>query len=330
MEFVGMDLGKRQSDVCFVDERGNVLERIKIRTCRESMTKHFTKRGALRIAFESCRDAGWVYDHLCRLGFDVVVVDTSRARTIGIGLGRRKTDRRDAEFLARALVSGMAPRAHVMSQDTRKLRDIMIARDQLVRIRTRLVTTMRGQLQGRGVVFPGCDPRNFTRNLRKSGVEEAWASCMQSMMAVCDSVCEQIDVLQSQLEELAKAHEAHERLVSVPGVGLIVSLAFIAALDDPTRFENAHQVQAYLGLVPSEHSTGGKRRTGGITKCGNKLARHILIQGAMVMMMAKGAQEDPLVVWAKQVMQRRGRQKAAVALARKLAGVLWEMWVDGT
>src|SRR5512138_3812655 len=115
MTSVGMDLGKRQSDVCVIDELQEVVERFQVRTGREALTKRFGNVPPCRIAIESCRDSGWVFDHLTALGHEVVVVDTTRARALGVGQGRRKTDRRDAEALARAVARGMVPRAHVLS-----------------------------------------------------------------------------------------------------------------------------------------------------------------------------------------------------------------------
>jgi transposase len=119
-------------------------------------------------------------------------------------------------------------------------------------------------------------------------------------------------------------------MCSVPGVKLVVALSFIAALDRAERFGNAHQVEAYLGLVPSENSTGGRRRLGQITKAGNPQARAMLVQAAHSLLNARKHQEDALVVWAKQLAARRGKRVAAVALARRLAGMLWAMWMDGT
>jgi transposase len=330
MRNVGVDLGKKQSDVCVVDEAEVVVERFQVRTQRDALAKRFANRPQCRIAIESCRDSGWVYEHLTALGHEVLVADTTRAKTIGIGQGRRKTDRRDAEALARAAARGILPRAHVLSAAGRQLRDVLHSRDQLVRLRARLITMLRGQFQSRGLPTPKCATARFGTQLRASGLPGVDAPDVQALLAVLQSVTAQIEQLERHLAALAPRHEAVERLSSVPGVKLIVALGFIAALDEATRFDEAHQVEAYLGLVPSEHSTGGKRRTGGITRCGNALARRLLVQAAHNLLRARGAPQDPLAVWAREVAARRGRKKAIVAVARRLAGILWAMWVDGT
>jgi transposase len=313
-----------------VDEQGGVRERYKVRTQREALARRFANAPRCRIAIESCRDSGWVYEHLTGLGHEVVVVDTTRARSIGIGQGRRKTDRRDAEALARAVARGVVPRAHVLSAAGRELRDVLHARDQLVRLRGRLVTMLRGQFQGRGLATPRCATADFGTRLRGSGLPGVEALEVQALLAVWDEVTARVEQVTAHLEALAARHEAVARLSSVPGVKLIVSLTLIAALDDATRFRQAHEVQAYLGLVPAEYSTGGKRRAGGITRCGNSLARRALVQAAQSLLRTRRAQQDPLVVWAREVAARRGRKRAVVGVARRLAGILWAMWVDGT
>jgi hypothetical protein len=111
----------------------------------------------------------------------------------------------------------------------------------------------------------------------------------------------------------------------VPGVGLIVAATFVAALDEAGRFRDAHAVESYLGLVPCEDSSGGRRRLGAITRQGNPWARALLVQAAHSIL-RHGDDDDPLKVWALQVAERRGKLVAVVALARRLAGVLWAMW----
>lgn len=330
MKSVGMDLGKKQSDVCVVDEDGEVVDRYRVLTSRKALSGRFINMPRCKIAIESCRDSGWVRKHLKKLGHKVVVVDTTRIRNIGVGHGRRKTDQRDAEALARALQRGIVPRAHVLSEKAQHLRHVLQARAQLVSQRAQIVTMLRGQLQAEGIVVAPCETAKFAQNLRASGLEQVQRSHMRSMLAALGEVNVQVASLDIQLKGLAQQHEAYERLCSVTGVALVVSLSFIAAIDDPRRFDNAHQVQAYLGLVPSEYTTGGKRRLGRVTRCGSGVARRMLVQAAHSMMRSKRQQQDPLVLWAQQVEKRRGKKKAAMALARRLAGVMWAMWVDGT
>ena len=108
-----------------------------------------------------------------------------------------------------------------------------------------------------------------------------------------------------------------------------MAATFVSVIDEAKRFRNAHAVSAYLGLVPGENTTGGKQRLGSITKHGNAHARAMLVQSAWLILRA-GESEDPLRRWATDLAKTRGKKIAVVALARKLAGVLWAMWRDGT
>lgn len=330
MNKIGIDLGKFQSNICVMDNSFKIIERSKIRTRRVTLEKALSRYPGSEVAIESCRDSGWVHEHLTSLGYKVIVVDTTRARALGIGRGRRKTDQRDAEVLARALVAKVAPPAHILSREARQLRDSLSARDQLVRTRSRLVTTLRGQFQSRGWETPSCRTEVFADRLRASSIPGVKDAGVQCLLRVLDQINEEIKVMDQQLQHLSDKHEAFDRLCSVPGVKLIAGLAFIAAVDEAQRFDNARQVEAYLGLVPSENTTGGKQRLGRITRCGNSMARRMLVQAAQALLLARSARTDPLVVWALQVAERRGKSKAVIALARRLVGVLWAIWVDGS
>jgi transposase len=116
--------------------------------------------------------------------------------------------------------------------------------------------------------------------------------------------------------------------MTVPGVGPITSLRFVAAVDDPSRFSTAHRVQSYLELTPGEHSSSQRERKTGITKAGPSELRRCLVQAAWSVMLAR--RSHPMLEWARQIAQRRSRPVAVVALARKLAGILFAIWRDGT
>ena len=123
----------------------------------------------------------------------------------------------------------------------------------------------------------------------------------------------------------SKGEPVIERLTTAPGVGLIVASAFVSVVDDAKRFADAHQVESYLGLVPRENSSGGKRRLGSITKHGNGYMRALLVQSASSILRV-GDPDDPLRRWGRTLVERRGRKIAVVAIARRLSGILWAMW----
>ncbi len=139
----------------------------------------------------------------------------------------------------------------------------------------------------------------------------------------------QLFTVEQRLATLSAQEPIIAQLTTTPGVGRIVAASFVSVIDDAHRFRNAHQVESYVGLVPSEDSSGGKRRIGAVSKKGNSNLRALLVQSAWVILRSPN-RVDPLHQWARATAQRRGRRMAVVAVARKLAGLLWAMWRDGT
>jgi len=141
----------------------------------------------------------------------------------------------------------------------------------------------------------------------------------------------QLEVLDQELAQIVAAHEAARHLTTVPGVGPVTAAAFVATLDDVSRFRDAHQVEAYLGLIPSEWSSSETQRRGHITKAGNGRLRWLWVQAAWGILRRRQRLETAaLRDWAERMAGRRGRAIAAVALARRLAGILFAIWRDGT
>lgn len=144
------------------------------------------------------------------------------------------------------------------------------------------------------------------------------------------SLNERIAELDKELAQRAKGDEQAVRLQQIPGVGPIISLMFLAVLDGASRFGNAHQVMSYLGLVPREKSSGEKQLRGHITKAGHTQMRVLLVQAALGILRLRKPETQRRHEWAEQIALRRGKRIATVALARRLAGVMWAMLRDGT
>jgi len=140
----------------------------------------------------------------------------------------------------------------------------------------------------------------------------------------------QITAADTQLAAMALADPVVERLRTAPGIGPVTAVAFVATLDDVRRFRTAHQVAGYLGLTPREYSSGEQQHRGRISKTGNPRMRALLVEAAWRVLRSPQAGAAPLRAWAERIALRRGRSVAAVALARRLAGILYAMWRDGT
>jgi len=155
-------------------------------------------------------------------------------------------------------------------------------------------------------------------------------SIVGPLLALLRPLNQQLVYSDATIEHLAVQDPRVPRLRSVPCVGPVTAAAFLAAIDDPHRFRHAHRLEAYLGLVPREYSSGESQRRGPITKAGHSRTRWLLIQAAVSILRRRSPQAEALRTWALRIAARRGRQVAVVALARRLAGILYALLRDGS
>ena len=328
MRSVALDLGVKTISYCEVAGAA-IVQRTNVSSVDLLEPLLGPKAPAARVAIEACREAWFVHAKLTEWGNDVLLVDTTRSRQLGIGQHLRKTDRIDAEVLARGVERGGIPLAHVLSPHRQELRRQLGVRRALIETRAQYVTTIRGLVRERGGRLRLCDTEHFLSNVRKAGLDSQVLQVIHPLLSVLEVIDGELIQVEQSLEELCAKEPVVLQLTTTPGVGPIVAASFVSVIDDANRFRRAHQVESYLGLVPSETSSGGKRRIGSITKQGNSYLRALLVQAAWVILRAPN-RGDPLRSWGQAIANRRGKRVATVALARRLAGVLWAMWRDGT
>lgn len=332
MLIVGFDLGKRKSQICGVDAEGNVVKRTQRRfnTTREGITEAFADLGKCRILIESSTSSEWVARWLERLGHEVIVGDPRFSPMYAQSHKKVKTDKRDALGLAKSLLMGAYQRAHRRSDKSREIQDSLLARAALMRTRTKLINTVRSICESHGVIVPKCRGDAFAKTmLTTTELSAALADALAPLVDSIIAVTTQLVAMDKALDERAERDESTRLLVTARGVGTLTSLAFVAAIDDPTRFPSARHVTSYLGLVPSERNSGdSKRRPGAITKTGDPLVRTYLVEAAFNIMGPR-APDSPLKQWGHAIAAKSGSKlKAAVAVARRLARVLFAMWRD--
>ena len=327
MRNVALDLGVRKICLCEV-RAGVVTVRRTVRSLEELKDVIGPGTPEACVAIEACREAWVVHATLQQWGHHPVLVDTTRIRQIGVGEHGRKNDRIDAEKLARALERGGLPLAHVLSPSRQMLRHELCVRGALVHTRAQYITTVRGIVRAMGSKLPSCEAPHFHQKVKASALPAATRTVVQPLLAVIATIDAQLVEVEQRLEVACDQEPVIQQLATTPGVAKIVAATFVSVIDDAGRFRKAHQVQSYLGLVPSEDTTGGRRRLGCITKSGNTYARAALVEAAWCIYRLRA--EDPLKLWAQSVARRRGSRIAVTALARRLAGVLWAMWRDRT
>jgi transposase len=281
-----------------------------------------------RVAIEACREAWHAHATLEGWNNQVLLVDTTRVRQLGIGQHGRKTDRIDAETLARAVERNQIPTAHVLSPQRQRLRLQLSVRRALVETRAQYVTTVRGLVRGLGGTIPSCSVDHFVAHARGAVQEEAVRELIAPLLELLEHLDAKLAELERELEHECAQEPVIELLMTAPHIGIVTAAAFVSVIDDAHRFGSSRRVGAYLGMVPCEKSTGDRRRLGSITKKGNGYMRSLLVEVSWSIL--RRSSDDPLHCWASAVAERRGNRIAVVALARRLAGVLWAMWRDGT
>lgn len=324
MEHVAIDLGARESQVCVRSCDGQILEEFRWPT--RELGQYLAQRSPSRVIVETCAEAFRVADLAHQLGHERRVVPATLVRSLGVGERGIKSDKRDARKLSEVSCRVDLPSVHVPSSDSRQLKTRLGMRDSLVASRTMLINTVRGWMRAEALTIPKSADA-FTRRVREA-IADVLPSYVECQLKMIDALSEHIDQADKELLQHARSHDVCPRLMSMPGIGSITALHFVAVLDDVSRFKGAHDVEAYLGLTPGQDSSSSRERTTGITKAGSPALRRCLVQAAWAARRARG--RHPMVDWSLEVEKRRGKRVAIVAFARKLAGILFALWRDGS
>jgi len=281
---------------------------------------------------EACTQSPAVARAANAAGHDTKVVPGQLVRLLGVGARGIKTDERDAEALARAsLRNEQLPSVHLRSELSCSRRELLAARATLLEARKSIALSVKSWLRGRLIVLRGrASSKHFAAAVRLVALkhQDGLPGPIETLLMSFEHLCDQLDELDEQLCTVANSDALCQRLMTMPGVGPRVSLAFTTHLDDPRRFESSDDLASYLTLVPGEYTTGGKIKRTGTIHAGPVYLKALLVQAAWSLYRARPG--EPVVLWARAIADKRGRRIAIVALARKIATVMWAMWKHGT
>jgi transposase len=325
VDHCAIDLGGRKSQVCVRAPDGHLLFEGPYDT--PSLPEFLRLLPRSRVIVETAAEAFRIADAAKEAGHEVRVVPATLVRSLGVGARKTKTDKRDARALSEVSCRIDLPSVHIPSARSREWKTICGMHDALITARTKLVNNLRGWLRGQGLRIG-------------KGKAETFAQRMMQFESLPDYVTDQVEALaaldekiresEKRIKELAK-DELCQRLMTVPGVGPSTSVRFVAAIDDVTRFDSAHKVESYFGLVPGESSSSERQQRLSITKAGPPSVRWVLGQAAWALQIrCRDPAARPLQLWAAEIARKHGKRIATIALARKLAGILYALWRDGT
>lgn len=321
---VGIDLAKNVFQVCGVNQAGKQVFNRQIR--RNKLMITLSQYPDATIAMEACGGSNYWGRTLLSKGFVTRLIPAQHVKPFVKG---NKNDRNDAFAICEA-----AKRPHMRFVQPRTLAqtDMILAHkvcSRRIDARTALVNQIRGLLSEYGIVV-AAGINNLKAELPliiESGDNELTIPARDLFHSLLDewhSVNEAVQLMEKQIKQQANGSEDASRLMKIRGVAHKISTAAISALgENGSNFSNGRHFSANLGLVPKEHSSGGKQNLGGITKRGSRYLRRLLVQGAWSVIRLAEQSDDRLSVWARGVIERRGKQKAAIAVANKLARIIW-------
>ena len=326
---IGIDLAKNFFQVHGADKEGRKLWSKKL--TRKQMAPFFERQEACTVAMEACGSAHHWGRKLMKMGHQVRLIAPQFVKPF---VKSNKNDRNDAEAIVEAALRPSMRFVPVKTVEQQGMLSLHRVRSRRVDARTAIINEIRGLLAEYGVIVPQgalrlrkelpdvlADAANELGNRERSIIASLAEELRDSYAAVAE-----MDRL---IEAEAERCEAHKRLMEIPGVGPLTATAMVASVGNASVFKNGRGLSAWLGLVPRQHSSGGKERLGSISKRGDGYLRKLLVHGARSVLKMAKTRDDARSVWAKSVAERRGTNRAIVAIANKNARIIWALLATG-
>ncbi len=325
--YVGLDVSCKTVSVCILNEKGEVTKEVDLAT--EPNTIHGFLLGTglkiEKIGLESGSMTHWLTKGLRECGYEVHPMESRKMAAI-LATVVNKTDKNDARGIAEALRAGHYKKCVHRSDAAMEMRTALSSRDLLVKQRTQITNSIRGFLKTYGLQFPRGRGLDYVDKITESVKElsEAVRISISSLLACFTAIQKEIKSFDKWLKHQASEMEDAKLLKTVDGVGDITALAFLTEIDEADRFKRSRDVAAYLGLTPSQYSSGETQKQGRISKQGSPYMRFLLIEAATTML-TRCKHWCPIKSWGLKLMQKKGKKKAIVAVARKLAVTMHSM-----
>lgn len=328
--FVGLDVSLEKTAICVISEHGKIVREAQAASEPEALTRWLRELDGniAVIGLEAGPLSQWLHRGLTEAGLGIVLMETRQVKG-ALKAMPIKTDRRDAEGIARLLHLGWFRPVYCKSISAQEVRAVLGARKAVQQGFIALEMSLRGLLRNFGLKVGSISRGRFELRLRELTTgNQMLEAATEPMLRARLSLRQELAGLERRVRHLAQNDPVCRRMMSMPGVGAVVALTCRSAVDDPGRFTSSEKVGPCVGLTPSRNQSGERDVSGGITKAGDVNLRRALCQAATVMM-HRGRSTWPRT-WAAQLARRRGTKCAMVALARRIGVILHRMWVDDT
>jgi transposase len=328
--YIGLDVSLKETSVAVIDENDKLVWRGRVASTPEAIADALKKHAARaeRVGLEAGQLAAWLYHGLKAKGWPVTCIDARHAKA-ALSLKVNKTDANDALGLAQIMRVGWFREVAVKGQDCQALRALLVARAQIVSQITTLKNCMRGILKTFGHVLPKKLRASYIASVREIvHGNTTLEPIIMPMLKALAATMEQLQVYDRSVQRIAREDETARHLMTAPGVGMIVALAYLTGVEAPARFARSSSVGAYFGMTPRRYQSGEVDQAGRVSKCGDGMVRGLLFEAAKVLL-SRSAKPNDLQAWGRSLMRRMGKKKATMAVARKLAVILHRMWSAG-
>jgi len=328
-EYVGFDVSKEETSFCVMDGAGTLLHQGKARSDPDALFEQLKAHTLCpeRIVLETGTLSNWLARGLRQRGMPMDIIDARQAHAV-MKLQHNKTDANDAVLLAEIARTGFCRPVAVSSEAAQKHRILIKARKHLVSQRCATRNTIRGFPSSLGLRFPKGSSKLEERVRAALAARPDLSPLIEPLLSSVEALAQEIARFDREIKARANEMATCRLLMTVPGVAQNTALAFVATIDDPSRFTDSRAVGAYLGLTSRRHQSGEMDYTGRISKNGDGLLRHLLYEAANVLLTVV-RKSHPVKDWARRIRKRSSHKKACVALARKLAVILHRMLITG-
>ena len=326
---IGIDIGKTTFHLVALDEHGSIVIRRKF--SRKALLVYTAKLASSLMGMEACGGAHCLARLLRDQGHQVRLIPGQFVKRYREA---NKNDYLDAEAIAEAVTRKKLRFVPIKTEDQLDVQGLHRVRERLVHNRTEVINQIRGFLLERGVTF-NRGPLSLRKEMPDllEDAEQNLTPQLRSLLAHLwqewQSLNSQIERIGAAIEEVAESDAACQRLRKIPGVGPLVSTATVAAIGNGAAFKRGRDFAAWLGLVPKQHSTGGKAKLLGITKRGNRYLRKLFVHGARAVLLRVKYDTGGFGQWVHRLAARAPRNKVIVAIANKLARIAWVVLASG-
>lgn len=326
---IGLDIAKSKFRIVGLNRAGRVVKRQWL--YREEVLSYLSNLNRCLVGMEACAGAHYWGRELEKVGHEVKLMPPKYVKPY---VKTNKNDTNDAEACAEAVTRPTMRFASIKSERQQALAQLHRVRERLIKVRTALGNEIRGFLGEFGIVLPkGIEKlRERVVVVLEKNRDRLSAMTLEMINRLCaelKGVDEEVDFYEKRITIEHESMPESKRLGTIPGIGKITATAIVAGFSNAGQFKNGRHFAAFLGLVPGQHSTGGKSRLGGVSKRGDVYIRKLLVQGANSVLKTVKGKKDPYSCWVQALLERRGWCRTAVAIANKNARIAWSVLARG-